>query len=310
MSLATEGGSQKTLSFSPRPPQEHIQRFPVTREAAGPRVGADSPTSRRQIAGATARQVRRHWILLVLLAAGLGLRVVTQLAYRPALLYIDSAKYLTTGLEKYDPQGYRVFLLRPLLWVGNLAVVAGFQHLLGLAMALAVYATLLRRHTPRWAAPSPPPPSSWTPTSSRWNEPSCPTSPSKPSSSPGSPSSCGNPGRRLTPWRWAGSYSACRPPCGSRRRARPALAVCLLAARGWRTRLSAASLLTASFAIPVLVYMTYSAVILPTASSCRIGRRGHVRARGGGRRLRGAPRPGGRTAAVPVPAGSQVFRRG
>jgi 4-amino-4-deoxy-L-arabinose transferase-like glycosyltransferase len=35
---------------------------------------------------------------------------------------------------------------------GNLAVVAGFQHLLGLAMALALYTTLIRRHAPRWAA--------------------------------------------------------------------------------------------------------------------------------------------------------------
>ena len=42
----------------------------------------------------------------------------------------------------------------------------------------------------------------------------------------------------------------------------PALAVCLLSERGWRARLSGGGLLTASFAIPVLVYMTYSAVIL------------------------------------------------
>ena len=42
----------------------------------------------------------------------------------------------------------------------------------------------------------------------------------------------------------------------------PALAVCLLSARGWRARLSLGGLLTVSFAIPVLVYMTYSAVIL------------------------------------------------
>ena len=89
-------------------------------------------------------------MVLILLAAGLGLRVVTQLAYRPALLYIDSYKYLT-GTGGSDPAGYGI-LLRPLLWAGNLAVVAGFQHLLGLAMAVALYTTLIRRHAPRWAA--------------------------------------------------------------------------------------------------------------------------------------------------------------
>ena len=92
--------------------------------------------------------VRRHWIFAVLFTAGLGLRVITQMAYRPALFYIDSYKYLT-GTSGYDPEGYR-FLLAPILWVGNLAVVPAFQHLLGLAMGLAVYVVLIRRGAPRW----------------------------------------------------------------------------------------------------------------------------------------------------------------
>ena len=70
------------------------------------------------------------------------------MAYRPALFYIDSYKYLT-GTSGYDPEGYR-FLLAPILWVGNLAVVPAFQHLLGLAMGLAVYVVLIRRGAPRW----------------------------------------------------------------------------------------------------------------------------------------------------------------
>jgi hypothetical protein len=44
--------------------------------------------------------------------------------------------------------GYRV-LLRPVLLVGNLDMVAAVQHLLGLAMAVALYAVLLRRGAPR-----------------------------------------------------------------------------------------------------------------------------------------------------------------
>jgi hypothetical protein len=94
--------------------------------------------------------LQRHWIFAGLLAAGLGLRVVTQIAYRPALFYIDSYKYLT-GTNGYDPEGYR-FFLAPILWVGNLAVVPAVQHVLGLAMGLAIYVVLIRRGAPRWAA--------------------------------------------------------------------------------------------------------------------------------------------------------------
>ncbi len=104
--------------------------------------------------GSTARRggrlLRRHWIFVALLVAAVGLRVITQIAYRPALFYIDSFKYLT-GSSGYDPEGYR-FLLAPILWVGNLAWVPAFQHLLGLAMGLAIYVVLIRRGAPRWAA--------------------------------------------------------------------------------------------------------------------------------------------------------------
>ena len=264
MSLPGGGGSQKTLGFSPSPPQEHVQRFRVTREAAGPRVGADSPASRRQIAGAVAWQVRRHWILLVLLAAGLGLRVVTQLAYRPALLYIDSPKYLTAGLERYDPQGYRVFLLRPLLWAGNLAVAAGFQHLLGLAMALTLYTTLLRRHAPRWAAGLATAPLLLDAYQLQMEQTIMPDVTLETLIVAGLAILLWKPRPTVHTLALGGfvlGLSATVRQVGEALIV-PALAVCLLAARGWRTRLSAASLLTASFAIPVLVYMTYSAVIL------------------------------------------------
>ena len=88
-------------------------------------------------------------MLVILLTAGVALRVITQLAYRPALFYIDSWKYLT-GSGGIDPEGYR-FLMAPILWAGNLAVVPALQHLLGLAMGLAIYTVLIRRGAPRWA---------------------------------------------------------------------------------------------------------------------------------------------------------------
>ena len=80
--------------------------------------------------------LRRHWLLAVLLTAGLVMRVLAQIAYRPALLYIDSIKYLYIA-NGADPVGYRV-LLKPLLVIGNLDLVAAVQHLLGLGMAVAL----------------------------------------------------------------------------------------------------------------------------------------------------------------------------
>ena len=96
------------------------------------------------------RAVRGHWPFVLVLSAGLALRVLTEVAYRPALLYIDSAKYLVSS-GGTAPEGYQV-LLRLLVPVGGLALVAAVQHAFGLAMAIAVYALLIRHRVPRWAA--------------------------------------------------------------------------------------------------------------------------------------------------------------
>jgi hypothetical protein len=100
---------------------------------------------------APAAMARRHWLLLVLLAAGLALRAVTQLAYHPALLYIDTLKYLYSSWPGADPLGYRL-ILKNILHVGDLGTVAALQHLLGLAMAVVLYAVLTRRAAARWLA--------------------------------------------------------------------------------------------------------------------------------------------------------------
>jgi hypothetical protein len=92
---------------------------------------------------------RRHWLLTLLLLAGLVLRILTQIAYRPALFYIDTIKYLFGAYAGNDPPGY-TFFLKSLLKVGNLDMIAGLQHLLGLGMAVAIYLVLLRRGVPRW----------------------------------------------------------------------------------------------------------------------------------------------------------------
>ncbi|HEY3036830.1 MAG TPA: phospholipid carrier-dependent glycosyltransferase [Streptosporangiaceae bacterium] len=94
---------------------------------------------------------REHWLLTALLAVGLVLRVATQIAYRPALFYIDSMKYLFGAYPGNDPPGYQV-LIRPLLAVADPSVLAGLQHVLGLAMAVVLYVVLQRRGVPRWLA--------------------------------------------------------------------------------------------------------------------------------------------------------------
>jgi hypothetical protein len=76
--------------------------------------------------------------------------VLSEIAYRPALLYIDSAKYLV-GSGGSEPEGYRVLLLL-LDPLGGLGLVAAAQHAFGLATAVALYALLIRRGVPRWGA--------------------------------------------------------------------------------------------------------------------------------------------------------------
>ena len=41
-----------------------------------------------------AAAVRHHWLVSALLAAGLVLRVLALVAYHPALIYVDTLKYL------------------------------------------------------------------------------------------------------------------------------------------------------------------------------------------------------------------------
>jgi hypothetical protein len=123
----------------------------VTRTVRG--AGRTDSLPRRQPGPAPQRLLataRRHWLIAVLLLAGLLLRVAALIAYRPILFYIDSTKYLYHGAAN-DPVGYRV-PLRLILLVGNLDAVAATAHLLGLAMGVAIYAVLARRGVPRWLA--------------------------------------------------------------------------------------------------------------------------------------------------------------
>jgi hypothetical protein len=113
------------------------------------RVGQPLPgqAARRHAALAA---LRRHWLAAVLLAAGTVLRVLVLLAYRPALFFVDSVRYLYNA-EGMDPVGYKG-PLRAILFVANFDTVAAVQHLLGLGMAVLIYRLLLRRGVSRWLA--------------------------------------------------------------------------------------------------------------------------------------------------------------
>ena len=97
--------------------------------------------------------VRRHWPFAILLAAGVALRAAATVAYRPALIYLDTPRYLGGDQGGLDPLGYTYLLLRPVLLAGGgLTGVAVAQHALGLAMAAALYALAIRHGAGRWLA--------------------------------------------------------------------------------------------------------------------------------------------------------------
>jgi hypothetical protein len=97
-----------------------------------------------------------HRLLCGALVAGLVLRLVVMAGYRPAILvrqdsfdYMWDAVHLTP--DPVRPDGYAFFLalLRPF---HSLALIAGLQHLMGLAIAVMVYALLVNRNVPGWGA--------------------------------------------------------------------------------------------------------------------------------------------------------------
>ena len=65
--------------------------------------------------------LRQHWLAALLFALGIALRAITMAAYHPALLYVDSLKYLYGAWPGSDPIGYEV-PLKAVLLVGDLGL--------------------------------------------------------------------------------------------------------------------------------------------------------------------------------------------
>ncbi|WP_238175372.1 glycosyltransferase [Kribbella pratensis] len=99
--------------------------------------------------------MRTHWLLAVFLLAGLVLRVLATVAYRPAIIYTDSVQYLTNmgklSPDQLNPIGYD-FVLGPLVAIGGLTFVVIVQHLAGLLLGVAIYALARRLTVYRWLA--------------------------------------------------------------------------------------------------------------------------------------------------------------
>lgn len=100
--------------------------------------------------------VATNAVFLGLLAVGALLRVLTMLAYQPAMAFVqDSFDYLGDARELVPgvirPLGYPIFL-RALSVTGDLRVVPGVQHVMALAMAVMLYVLLRRLGARPWLA--------------------------------------------------------------------------------------------------------------------------------------------------------------
>jgi len=98
-----------------------------------------------------------HRPFLLALGLGAALRVLLMLGYDTAQVYwYDSFTYLDTATHMrpggaFHPAGYAWFLwlLRPF---HSVSLIAGVQHVIGLCIAIMMYALLRRRGLPGWGA--------------------------------------------------------------------------------------------------------------------------------------------------------------
>jgi len=214
--------------------------------------------------------LRKHWLLALLIAGGLVLRVVVQFAYEPALLFIDSKKYLygtefsTSSWGSYDPIGYTLLMLKPVLVVGNLGLVALLQHVLGLGMAVSLYLVMLRRGVTRWLAALAVAPVLLDAYQLNAEQTIMPDVLFEALMVAGLVLLLWQPRPALPLVILAGLALGTSAPVRQVGEALilPALIYVLAAAQGWRTRLVHGAVLVVCFALPVVGYMGYSKVVL------------------------------------------------
>src|SRR5689334_21825277 len=215
--------------------------------------------------------VRRHWMFWLLLAGGLMLRGIAQVAYEPALLFIDSKKYIfgtdfnNTIWGSFDPLGYSLLILRPILLFGrSLAYAALVQHIMGMAMAGALYALMVRRGVTRWLAALAVAPVLLDAYQLNAEQTIMPDVLFEVLLVAGIVLLLWRPRPGLVLVALGGLALGASGPVRQVGEALivPALVYVVAAAPGWRTRLLHSTVMTACFALPVVGYMTYSAAIL------------------------------------------------
>ena len=271
-SLAAEAlTAEPMIAGQPIPDQLTADRPLVTKTVTTANTAATPAGSRldRAIWAVTAT-ARRHWLIALLLAAGLILRAITQLAYEPALLFIDSKKYIfgtnfsTTDWGSFDPLGYTLFLLRPVLMVADLAFVALVQHVLGIAMGVALYVLMLRKGVARWLAAVAVAPVLLDAYQLNAEQTIMPDVLFEALLVAGLVLLLWQPRPGLGFVILGGLVLGSSAPVRQVGEALivPALIYVIAASKGWRTRLLRGAALTFCFALPVVGYMSYSAVIL------------------------------------------------
>jgi dolichyl-phosphate-mannose-protein mannosyltransferase len=110
----------------------------------------------RNLPGRIVSLVRRNRLFAVALAAGAAVRAVAMLGY-PGTIWFPGDSYLYLGAalrprpDLSKTVGYS-FWLRLLEPFHSLTLVAAAQHLMGLAVAVMIYALLRRARLPRWGA--------------------------------------------------------------------------------------------------------------------------------------------------------------
>ncbi len=214
--------------------------------------------------------LRQHWVLALVLTGGVALRVLAQIGYQPALLYIDTNKYIfgtdfrVNHFGAFDPLGYTLLVLRPVLMFANLGFVALLQHALGLAMAAALYVLMLRRGVIRWLAALAVAPVLLDAYQLNAEQTIMPDVLFEALVVAALVVLLWQPRPGLALVVIGGLLLGTSAPVRQVGEALilPALVYVAAAARGWRTRLLHGAVLTVCFAVPILGYMAYSGVIL------------------------------------------------
>jgi hypothetical protein len=99
---------------------------------------------------------RGHRVMVILAGLSLIPRILASLGFRPALLTADSFLYMSNAATNTPgnirPSGYAALLDLAKILPHPLVAVAAAQHLMGIAVAVIVYALLRSRGLPGWGA--------------------------------------------------------------------------------------------------------------------------------------------------------------